>query len=226
MKNKNLFLIVVMVLFGFSAMSQETEGISFGLRGGVNLQNINGKDPSGDKLEFDMATRFNAGVVVEIPVAPEFFFQSGLSYATKGAKSSDNFLGVGTTGEYNLSYIELPLNFLYKPLLGQGHLLLGFGPYVAYGLGGTAKYSIGGVSSEEDIVFANEYASPLHYAQYFKRLDFGGNLYFGYELSNGITVSLNTQIGMAKINADNTTYPNDETSFKNTGFGLSVGYMF
>ena len=225
MKNKNLFLIAVLVMFGLSAMSQ-TEGIHFGLKGGINFQNINGKDANGDKLKFDMVTRFNAGVVVEIPVAPEFFFQSGLSYTTKGAKSTGNFLGANTNGEYNISYLELPLNLLYKPLLGKGHLLLGFGPYVAYGLGGKAKFKISNVSSTENIVFANNYSSIFSYGQYFKRLDYGGNLFFGYELSNGISVQLNTQLGLAKINADNTTFPNEKTSFKNTGFGLSLGYMF
>lgn len=225
MKNKNLFMIAVLMIFGFSAMSQ-TEGISFGLRGGVNFQNINGKDRSGDNLKLDMATRFNAGVVIQVPVAPEFYFQSGLLYTTKGAKSSKDFLGVGTTGEYKLSYLELPLNFLYKPLLGTGHLLLGFGPYVAYGLSGKAKFKIGNVSNDQNIVFAKDYSNVNAYGQYFKRMDFGGNLFFGYELSNGISLQLNTQLGLAKINADNTTDPNDKTSFKNTGFGLSLGYMF
>ena len=221
MKNKYLLLIAVLIMFGFSAISQ-TEGISFGLRGGVNLQNINGKDNSGNKLNLDLVTRFNAGVVAQIPLAPEFYFQSGLLYTTKGAKASKNFLGVGTTGEYNLSYLELPLNFLYKPLLGTGHLLLGFGPYVAYGLGGKAKIG----SNEYKIKYTNNYSSATPYGQYFKHFDFGGNLFFGYELSNGISLQLNTQLGMTKINADNTLSPNDKTSFKNTGFGLSIGYMF
>ncbi len=224
MKNKNLFLIAILIMFGFSAFSQ-TEGISFGLRGGANFQNINGKDMNGDKLELKMIPGFNAGVVVQIPVAPEFFFQSGLLYTTKGAKDSKALLGLGTL-QYNLSYIELPLNMLYKPVLGNGHFLLGFGPYIAYGLGGKAKYAIGNTSYEENIVFANEYDNGLHYGQYIKRLDYGGNLFFGYELSNGVSLQLNTQLGMAKINADNTKFPNDKTSFKNTGFGLSLGYMF
>ena len=225
MKNKNLFLIAVLVMFGLSAVSQ-TEGIHFGLKGGVNFQNINGKDASGSKLKLDMLTGFNAGAVVEIPVAPEFYFQSGLSYIIKGAKAPKDFLAPGTTGQYKLSYLELPLNFLYKPLLGKGHLLLGFGPYVAYGLGGKAKLVTPLGSSEQNIVFAKSYSSALPYGQYFKRMDFGGNLFFGYELSNGISVQLNTQLGLAKINADNTTYPKEKTSFKNTGFGLSLGYMF
>lgn len=222
MKSKNLFLLAIMVMFGFSAMSQ-TEGISFGLRGGVNFQNINGKDVTGDKLELDLLTGFNAGVVIQFPVAPEFFVQSGLLYTTKGAKS-DNFQGTNINMELNPSYIELPINLLYKPLLGQGHLLLGFGPYLAYGIGG--KATIG--SDQYDIVFANEFSSAFPYGQYLKRLDYGANLFFGYELSNGISLQLNTQFGLAEINAKNTNplYSNGDTSFKNTGFGLSLGYMF
>lgn len=225
MKNRNLYLIAFLLMIGFSAMSQ-SEKISFGLKGGVNFQNINGKDANGDKLKFNMITGFNAGAVVQIPVAPEFYFQSGLLYTTKGAKAPKDFLATGSTRQYDLSYLELPLNLLYRPLLGKEHLLLGFGPYVAYGLGGKAKLVTPLGTNKQDIVFTKEYSSVSPYGQYFKRLDFGGNLFFGYELENGIFVQLNMQLGMAKINADNTTYPNDKTSFKNTGFGLSLGYMF
>lgn len=216
-----------MVMFGFTTMAQ-SEGISFGLRGGANMQTINGKNMNGDKLELDMIPGYNAGVIVEIPVAPEFFFQSGLLYTTKGAKSSNDFWTVNTSGKFNLSYIELPLNFLYKPVLGNGHFLLGFGPYVAYGLTGKAEYVIGNTTTKEDIVFANEYSSLNPYGPYFKRLDYGANLFFGYQLSSGISLQLNTQLGMAQINADNTNalYTNNKTLFKNTGFGLSLGYMF
>ena len=45
----------------------------------------------------------------------------------------------------------MPLNFLYKPMLGQGRLLMGFGPYVALGVGGKATYEGGGSSLSEDI---------------------------------------------------------------------------
>lgn len=223
MKSKNLFLIAVLVMFGFSTMAQQGEGLSFGLRGGVNFQNINGKDISGDKLENDLLTGFNAGVVVQIPVAPEFYFQPGLLFTTKGAKS-DNFQGSGIAVELNPSYIELPLNLLYKPLLGKGHMLLGFGPYVAYGIGGKATLG----NDEFDIEYVKDYSSALPYGQYLKPLDYGANLFFGYELANGISAQLNTQFGLAEINAKNTNplYTNSEASFKNTGFGISIGYMF
>jgi hypothetical protein len=226
MKNKILFLLVALMLFGVSAQSQ-TSGITFGLRGGVNLQNINGKDLNGDKLEMNMVTRFHAGVVVGIPIAANFYIQPGLLYSTKGAKSSSDFLGLNMAAEYNISYVELPLNFLYRPALGNGHFLLGFGPYIAYGIGGKAKFNIENTSTEEKIVFGNEYESLNPYDwKYFKNLDYGANLFFGFELSSGISLQINTQLGLAKINAKNKTYPNDKSSFMNTGFGLSVGYNF
>jgi hypothetical protein len=226
MKNKTLFLLAALILFGVSANSQTT-GISFGLRGGVNLQNINGKDLNGNQLELSMVPRFHIGAVVGIPVAPNFYFQPGLLFSTKGAKSENQFLGLDMSAEYNISYIELPLSFLYKPKVGKGHFFLGFGPYLAYGIGGKAKSVIENVSSEENIKFTNEYESLNPYDwKYFKHLDYGGNLFFGYELNSGLSLQLNTQLGLAKINADNSTLPNNESEFRNTGFGLSLGYNF
>ena len=223
MKTRITFLLAALLLFGISANSQ-TDGISFGLRGGLNMQNISGKDLNGDKLELGLVPRFHAGFVVGIPVAPDFYFQPGLLFSTKGAKSDTEFLGMAMSAEYNISYIEMPLNFLYRPLVGNGHFFLGFGPYIAYGIGGKAKFVVNSTSTEEDLVFTNEYQG-LDY-KYFKRLDYGGNIFFGYELSGGLSLQLNAQLGLAKINADNTSLPDAKTEFRNTGFGLSLGYNF
>lgn len=226
MKNKILTLAAAFLLFGLTANSQST-GISFGLRGGLNMQNISGKDLSGDKLTLDMVPRFHVGAVVTIPVAPDFYFQPGLLFSTKGAKSKSDFLGLAMSAEYNLSYVELPLNFLYKPVVGKGHFMLGFGPYIGYGISGKATFEIGSLTYEEDIIFEKEFDSSSDYKDWahFKRLDYGGNLFFGYELNNGLSIQLNTQLGLAKINADNTSV-SSKSEFRNTGFGVSLGYNF
>jgi hypothetical protein len=226
MKTRTIFLLAALTFFGVSANAQ-TDGISFGLRGGLNMQNISGKDLNGDKLELSLVPRFHAGFAVGIPVAPDFYFQPGLLFSTKGAKSESNFLGINMAAEYNISYIEMPLNFLYRPLLGNGHFLLGFGPYLAYGIGGKAKFIVNDSSTEEDLVFTNEYQSANPYDwKYLKHLDYGGNIFFGYELSGGLSLQLNAQLGLAKINSDNTTLPDNKSEFRNTGFGLSLGYNF
>lgn len=188
------------------------------------MQNLNGKDFDGDALDLDLAPRFNVGVVAEIPVAPDFYFQPGLLFSTKGAKTSDEFLGQTMEMDINLGYIELPLSLLYKPVLGNGRLLLGFGPYLGYGVMGKAKYTLSSVTTEEDINWTNEYEGDGTIAQ-FKPLDFGANVFFGYELPMGLSFQLNTQLGLANINPDSSE-GNGEVSVKNTGFGISLGYNF
>jgi len=52
-------------------------------------------------------------------------------YITKGAiQVNDQF-----AGRYNLSIDEMPLNVVYKSLLGNGYVMSGFGPYISYDTG-------------------------------------------------------------------------------------------
>jgi hypothetical protein len=200
---------------------------SFGIRGGVNFQNINGKDENGDKLENDILTGFNIGINAEIPVGVDFYFQPGLLYTIKGAKSKDVILGQTINGKVKISYIELPLNFLYKPTLGKGHLILGFGPYVALGVSGKVTYEGGGSSITSDIKFQNKVMnSDSDDVAYIRPLEAGANLLAGYEFANRVSFQLNTQLGLTKINPEYEGAPDDKTSAKNTGFGFSLGFRF
>jgi hypothetical protein len=225
MKTKLFSLILIFTLTGSVAFAQGFAGskTSFAILGGVNLQNLNGKDMSGNKLNNDLLTGFHAGVNAQIPVAPEFYFQPGLMFSTKGAKN----IGV-LSSTYKLSYVELPLNFVYKALVGNGYFMLGFGPYLAYGIGGKAIYEAGGVSVENDIEFKKEVASgdPLT-TVYVKPFDAGANLFFGYELPAGLFLQLNTQLGLLDIKpVDNRITGENNSTLKNTGYGLSLGYRF
>lgn len=224
MKSNIFFLVATLLLLGSTAYAQD-QRTSFGIRGGVNFQNIAGTDYNGSDLDFGLITGYHLGVSVNIPIAPDFYFQPGLLYTTKGGKTENDFLGIASALEYNLSYLELPLNFLYRPALGNGHLILGFGPYIGYGISGRSKYTISSVSSERDIDFTNDY-DGLYDSDKMNPLDIGANLFFGYEFPIGVFIQLNTQLGLTKINSNNNTLSNDQTSFKNIGFGLSLGYQF
>jgi hypothetical protein len=224
-------LIAAIVLGTIFSQAQEktssTGGTSFGLRGGVNFQNINGKDENGEKLKNDLLTGFNIGLNAEIPVGVDFYFQPGLLYSLKGAKSEDDILGQSFNTTLKISYLEIPLNFLYKPLLGTGHLLLGFGPYVAFGVGGEATFDGGGSSLTEKVKFKKTVSSSdPNDVVYIRPMDAGANLLAGYEFSNRFSFQLNTQLGLVKINPEYEGVSNDESSVKNTGFGISVGYRF
>ena len=193
-------ILPVLLLTGISVASY-AQMPSFGLRAGVNFQNLNGKDASGDKLNNKMKAGFNAGVTADIPVAgPDYFVQTGLLFSTKGAKLQ----GFSQDVKANISYLEVPITFLYKPILGEGHLLVGVGPYLGFAVGG--KFEDQKINFGEDL----------------KRFDAGGNILFGYEFTQKLSAQLNAQLGLVNILPDNTA--NADATLKNTGFGVSLGY--
>jgi hypothetical protein len=205
------------------AQSLEVEKTNFAVLGGVNFQNLTGKDFNGNNISSSGLLGFHVGVNAMIPIVPEFYFQPGLLFSTKGAKISESVV----TKTINISYIELPLNLVYKSRLGSGSIFIGFGPYVGYGIKGSAAIDNGQGSIKSDVEFKNvvDATDPIT-KTYLKALDIGGNLFAGYKLPGGIFVQLNTQYGMININPEDNRYPGDQTSIKNTGFGLSVGYSF
>lgn len=223
MKNLKLFLAAAILVF----VASQTQAQGIGIRGGVNFQNINGKDALGDQLDNDLLTGFHAGLIVEAPIVPTFYFQSGLLYSVKGAKSKDDFFGVSTSSTVKTGYLELPLHLVFKPALGNGHIILGFGPYVAYALNGKLTYEIGGDKNDVDIKFQKTVGvNDSDEEFYMRRFDAGGNLFFGYEFAGGLSFQLNTQLGMLNIDPDDEGVDGDDTKWNNTGFGLSAMYRF
>ena len=228
MKTRLIYIALMFVLSTSLSIAQGTGNAktSFAIQGGVNFQNFNGKDNSGNKLENDMIIGYHAGFNIQVPVAPEFYFQPGVLFSLKGSENSFGSL----TGTYKLSYIELPLNLVYKSLLGSGFVILGFGPYLGYGIMGNATLESGSVSVETDVEFKNVVESGDPYTTpYFRPFDAGGNIFFGYEMGGGLFFQLNAQLGMLKINPEDkrtAVVYGEELSVKNTGFGLSLGYRF
>lgn len=223
--------LVTVLVIGLSSVVS-AQGISFGIRAGVNFQNINGKDMGGDKLTNKLIPGFNAGINVEIPVAPEFYVQPGLLFSTKGAQTSEvNGSLIEGTSKLHLSYVELPINFLFKPALGNGHMVLGFGPYVAYGVGG--KFNIDGklgpitYNEDLDVVYQNKVVvGDAVDKVYVRPFDAGANFIIGYETGMGLSAQLNAQLGLLEMIPDYEGLDMKKATQKNTGFGISLGYHF
>jgi len=211
-----MLMVASAIALTVMASAQTTEGTSFGFKAGVNFQNLTGKDVNGDKLDNKLKAGLALGVNAQIPVATDFYIQPGVEFNQKGAKSND---GNYTT---SLSYIDIPVSLVYKPMLGTGRLILGFGPYVGFGVGGKVK----GGGSTADVKFDNDITiSDFNTGNaYFKRMDAGANFLAGYEMSSKLSLQLNAQLGLVKINPKIEEVPNDQSSVKNTGFGLSLGY--
>jgi hypothetical protein len=205
------------------AQTEEKSKASFGILGGVNFQTFNGTNDNGDKLKNDMLIAYHAGVNIAIPVAPEFYFQPGVLFSVKGSKNTTDPI----TSTFKLSYIELPLNFVYKGMLGSGFVMVGFGPYVGYALNGKATYTGGSISYEPAVEFKNvvELTDPA-LKTYFKSLDAGGNVLVGYQMAGGLFLQFNAQLGMLNIKPEDKRLLGDNPVYKNTGYGLSLGYRF
>jgi len=219
MKSKFFFVTVSLILLAsLSSFSQENQKTSFAVQAGINLQNLTGKDYLGDKLENSIKPGFHFGANVIFPVAPDFYFQPGLLFSRKGARNTES----SETVKINLCYIELPLNFLYRAQLGNGKILLGFGPYVAYAFRG----KIVGDNEEFDIEFKNKVTPNGTYTTYMRAFDAGANIYAGYETAIGLYFQLNTQLGLLNINPEYEGFEEDKSILKNTGFGFSLGYRF
>lgn len=226
MKTRPVLLLIILLLSASVAYAQSsaTGNMSFGVLAGPNFSNINGKEYNGDKTTNVMLLGFHVGVNVQIPVAPEFYFQPGLLFSTKGAKSKAQMLfGTNYKSTTTLNYLEVPLNFVYKGALGGGFVMVGLGPYFAFGISGKVKdnYGTTNVKFKSTIELGDDVSVP-----YVKRFDAGANIFAGYQMAGGLFFQFNTQFGMLKINPEDKHIPNDKTSYKNTGFGVSLGYRF
>lgn len=197
-------------------MTYDAGRTTFGVRAGVNFQNINGKNQNGSKLENDIATGFHAGVNAEIPLGTGFYLQPGVLYSQKGTEfDNDN--------QVKLNYIEVPVNFVYKPILGTGRMLLGFGPYVGFGLGGKVKTA----NTKMDVSYEKTASgNPSLTAGTYKGIDGGANFLAGYEFARNLSFQVNAQLGLMNVNPEFTGATNDESKWRHTGFGVSLGYRF
>ena len=203
MKKNVILTVVALMAFAVGASAQ-----GFGVNAGVNFFNQTIKF-DGEKFDdAKMRPGFHIGVDYEIGIAPDFYFAPGLQYSSKGTKAEFSEYSEKTV----LNYLEVPLNLVYKPLLGSGNLIVNFGPYLGYGIGGKYKSD----EADEDIEFGSDAEDD------FKPFDMGANIGFGYMLGGGLSVKFNAQLGLINILPEG----DSDNLIKNNGFGLSVGYRF
>lgn len=160
---KNLFSVfgLTAVLAVAATSAQAQHAVSFGPRLGANLANASLSGPDTDGFNPKAIFGAQVGVTADIQFGG-FAFQPSLLFTQKGFKLSqsgtESFGGMTATYSddrtLHISYLELPLNFVYTTS-GDHGLQLFAGPYLAVGVGGSAPY-------KSDIVipgFAEEHKS-------------------------------------------------------------------
>lgn len=207
---------------------------SVGFKTGMHLSNVNLVYEDGEKQDTEFIPRFHVGLTVDIPIASDFYLQPALMYSGKGFKQDGGWLlDSGYDFKAKASYIELPVNLIYKLQFGIGDLLIGAGPYIGYGTGG--KWESDGIIYIGDIVLSENSGDVIFKKDgndgefgnylYGKPWDYGANVVIGYEFLQRLSIQLNAQFGVENLTPKINNIARDGNTH-NKGYGISVGYRF
>ena len=230
MKIITLLLTCVTIHFTLSAQVQ------WGIKGGGNLSAMLLKDETG-YIRVKLRPGFHLGGMADLALSDKFSFQPSLLLTSKGFtidKSGGATVRYGVDRiKFTSYYIELPVNFIFKPQVGNGKMLLGAGPYIAYGLGGHWKAEANGMGVTGKLKFLNDYSDNdssfggnSRKIPYTKPFDFGANILIGYEFHKNLYFHLNGQLGLLDIDPSYNGISDETSSVKTAQGGLSIGYRF
>jgi len=206
---KVLFLLVV-VLTASYAKAQLKVGIQAGA--GMTNMFIGNKEASiGDATDFKPG--FRIGAIAEIDNIQEFTrgsmaFQTGLLVAMQGYKKS---FPVDQT--FNLTYLQIPANFVFKRHFSSMKLLGQVGPYLGYAIDGKRKWEYRGEEVEEKIKFGNGKDD------FMKAFDIGFGAGGGLQFGN---FQAKIELSASMLNLSNITY----IERQNFGLSFTAAYLF
>ncbi|OYD46720.1 hypothetical protein CHU00_05140 [Sphingobacterium cellulitidis] len=190
---------------------------SYGLKAGVNLSKYSGLSGALDENQKNNVSFYVTGFA-DIPVAPQFSIQPGVSLQGKGSKyeeSSDNASGKLTQ---NVMSVEIPVNAVYYIPAGSGQVFLGAGPYVGFNVSGKQKWEGGAFglegSGDRKLSFSGDDKDM-------NLIDAGANFMAGYKFNNGLLINAGYGLGLSNLNPDS---DGDKLTNRTLSFGL--GFQF
>lgn len=208
---RNLFSICALTLLGsVTAFGQVTVGI----KGSAQLAKETFAG-SGQSITADNIVGFQAGLILKAPVSDQFSIRPQLLYSVKGLKLSSNVLGTGNEAKATINYLEVPIQLAYAFEAGEGNIVIGAGPYLAYALNGTGTTTTNGKTTTESLDFSSSDAQ--------KRFDYGLTVSAGYELNSGLGLSFYYSPGLANLSSSSSS---SILTTKNTAIGISISYFF
>lgn len=228
-----MFTAGILLAAGSSVSAQVTIGARAGLNAatlGLNLEDEDDED--------DIDPKMILGPQVGLTVNAQFgslAIQPSLLFSQKGYRFQETEEGGGLKSEYKavtrLSYLEIPVNFVYTIGEEDGFQLFA-GPYVGFGISGKEKSELtleysgkkNSSSKEVDVEFASEDGDDND-KNYLRALDYGLNAGVGYR-TGPLQVQLGYGLGLGNLipNSQNGQEPDDK--IHNRVAHLSVAYFF
>jgi hypothetical protein len=231
MKKKVLSFSAALLLLGITSFAQRGQ-----FRAGLNLANVSVTE-NGRVDEANQLSSFQVGLLTDIPLGGNFLvLQPGVIYTGKGAKVQRGT--EGTSGyfkqTFNPRYIEVPLNLLVKaPFGSSSRFFVGAGPYVAIGVGGTARTEgtraiLGDYSFERDIRFSDDDPTTFNEEEgtglgVVRRFDYGLNGSAGIE-GKSLILGVNYGYGLAKLQSG--TNSGEDNNNKHRVLSFTLGFKF
>lgn len=200
---KKFLMTAVLGMFALAGFSQVKWDVKFGM----NFSNATKmKDVVG--VDTKALPGFNLGVGMDYGFSENWSLQSGLIISSKGWKVKEGDI----KNTYRPIYLDIPILAAYKFNISDNtKFVINAGPYLAFGLGGKAKYEGGG----DDKMFDKE-------GWDMSRFDLGIQYGIGLEISEHYLVNLTGQNGFICPWDD----IDEGDKPKNMTFSIGVGYRF
>ena len=183
------FLLIALFISNLSLAQQPVLGIKLGLALSNATIDENTTQPnSGSSFN---SVGILGGVYLDIPLANEVVFRPGAEIVSKGSSGNSRYYYPP-----RFTYLDIPLNILYKSNSSHGHLIAGGGPVLG-------------------IPFQPYYGYTL-------KTDVGLNGIIGYEFSIGFSFNVNYCYGLNNVSKNKDIATKISTRY----LGISVGYNF
>lgn len=167
--------------------------VHYGVKAGENIATIKSEKGSSQ----DVIARMVGGVVVQVVWPKGFVLQPEVLYSQKGCM----FTGSGL--RYDIDYVELPVNFMYRLHMAQVKPFCLIAPYGAYAI----KLTENGDMTSDDT-----------YANRINKWDYGIGAGAGFDIWK-IQLSFKYNWGFAKV-------IDEKFAVRNKVFTISAGFLF
>ena len=239
--------ILLLALFNLGFLYSHAQ-TSFGITAGFGTSKIRTPsldDDSNDENRFHPAWR--AGIMADIKLIGKLYLQPQLLISTKGDHTYSTPIDMVPTQLTNihvktrLTYLELPVNVVYKLSLGSGKFITGAGGYIAHGLGGRSEITGKERATGNDFQLKKnvKYKKEAHLTEdqynkndYYKPIDLGLNFLAGYEFKNGLGLNFTYSHGLSNLSvplevttSGMGTWNMLNAKHKNSFMGVSVTYV-
>lgn len=230
---KKILSIVALLGLGATAVAQDIKvGPEIGATYNTMWQKLNG-----DSRETNYQFGFRVGGVADFQFNEYFSIQPGLFLSVNNGTESyyERFYKTGSglpTSEkdrrnYQVTYLQLPVYALYKTgkEYDDPHFFVGIGPSFNLAVGGTFKQEYTTALNGVDIPKRYDYSMPFgndRVRDRMRRFDLSANITAGYEMPFGLFFRAYYGLGLLNVAPSG----NSDNCFRNSGGGLSVGFLF